>query len=153
MKNAGIIIAVILVLAGGFFLYKSQKTATSPQTSTTQSNDKMMKAAPTEVMAPTSGAMKEAAGAVKEFTVTGKKFSFTPATLTVNKGDKVKITFKNAEGMHNFMLDEFNAKTKTIQSGAEDTVEFTADKTGSFEYYCGVGNHRAMGMKGTLTVK
>jgi hypothetical protein len=40
-----------------------------------------------------------------------------------------------------------------VGAGASDVVEFTADKAGTFEYYCSVGNHRAMGMKGTLTVK
>ena len=33
------------------------------------------------------------------------------------------------------------------------TAEFTADKVGSFEYYCSVGSHRSMGMKGVLKVE
>lgn len=90
--------------------------------------------------------------AVKEFTVTGQNYSFAPATLTVKKGDTVKITFKNAEGNHDLRIDEFNVATERIQSGGEQTVTFIADKTGSFQYYCSVGNHRAMGMWGTLTV-
>lgn len=44
-------------------------------------------------------------------------------------------------------------KTKVINGGETDTVEFTPDKAGSFEYYCSVGKHRAMGMKGTVTVE
>ena len=94
-----------------------------------------------------------AAAPVKDFTVTGKNFSFDPPTLAVALGDKVRITFKNVEGFHDFILREFGAATKQIRSGEEDVVEFIADKTGTFEYYCSVGNHRAMGMKGTLTVK
>jgi cytochrome c oxidase subunit 2 len=94
-----------------------------------------------------------AVGAVKEFTITGQNFSFAPAVITVKKGDKVKITFKNAEGFHDFKIDEFNVATKQIQGGGEDTVEFTADKTGTFEYYCSVGKHRQMGMKGQLIVQ
>jgi plastocyanin len=50
------------------------------------------------------------------------------------------------------VIDEFNVKPKQIGANAEDSVEFTADKTGSFEFYCSVGNHREMGMKGTLVV-
>ncbi len=90
---------------------------------------------------------------VKEFTVTGQNYSFTPSTLTVNKGDTVKITFKNADGFHDFRIDEFNVATNRISGGSEESVTFVADKTGTFEYYCSVANHRAMGMKGTLTVK
>ena len=89
----------------------------------------------------------------REITVTGKSFSFSPATITVKKGEHVIITFKNSGGTHDWQLDEFGAATKKLNSGEEETIEFIADKAGSFEYYCSVGNHRAMGMKGTLTVQ
>jgi plastocyanin len=71
----------------------------------------------------------------------------------VKKGDKVKITFQNSVGNHDFVLDAFNIKTAVLGSGKSETVEFTADKTGQFEYYCSVGNHRQMGMTGTLVVQ
>ena len=90
--------------------------------------------------------------AVTEFTVRGKNFSFTPATMAVNKGDKVRITFINDSGTHDFVVDGYNVRTKTLQTGQSETIEFIADKTGTFEYYCSVGSHRSMGMKGTLTV-
>lgn len=89
---------------------------------------------------------------VKSFTVSGGNFSFTPSTMTVKKGDTVRITFKNDEGFHDLKIDEFKIATKQIAAGAEETVEFVADKAGSFEYYCSVGKHRQMGMVGTLTV-
>ena len=90
---------------------------------------------------------------VKEFTVLGSNFVFAPSSMTAKKGDAVKITFKNTGGLHDFKIDEFNVATKKISGGAEETVTFVADKTGSFEYYCSIGTHRAMGMKGTLTVE
>ncbi|OGI64142.1 hypothetical protein A2914_00350 [Candidatus Nomurabacteria bacterium RIFCSPLOWO2_01_FULL_41_21] len=90
--------------------------------------------------------------AVKEFTITAKNFSFTPATIAVKKGDRIKITFKNTQGFHDFVIDEFGKAAKQAQAPAEEVLEFTADKTGSFEYYCSVGTHRAMGMKGLLVV-
>ncbi|OGF26934.1 hypothetical protein A2477_04200 [Candidatus Falkowbacteria bacterium RIFOXYC2_FULL_47_12] len=92
-------------------------------------------------------------GAVKTFTVEGQNFSYAPNTITVNKGDKVKIIFKNIGGTHNWILDEFNVSTPIIQTGQSAEVTFTADKTGTFEYYCSIGSHRAMGMVGTLTVQ
>ncbi len=90
---------------------------------------------------------------VKEFTVTGSNFKFEPSQMTVNKGDTVKITFQNSGGKHDFVIDEFNVETEDINGGENTAVTFVADKTGSFEYYCSVGNHRQMGMKGTLTVQ
>ena len=90
---------------------------------------------------------------VKEFTVSGQNFSFAPSTLTVKKGDTVRIIFKNVGGFHDFNIDGFNVATKQIGDGQTDTVEFVADKAGSFQYFCSVGSHAAMGMKGTLTVQ
>lgn len=105
-----------------------------------------------EQPAPTGTVTTPSAGTVKEFTVTGKNYSFAPATLTVKKGDTVKITFVNEGGFHDLKLDEFNVATRQLNGGSQETVTFVADKAGSFEYYCSVGTHRQMGMKGTLTV-
>ena len=97
--------------------------------------------------------VEEETKTVKEFTISGKNFSFTPSTITVKKGDKVKITFENSAGFHDFVIDEFGAATKQTNAPTIEVLEFTADKAGSFEYYCSVGSHRAMGMKGTLIVQ
>ena len=105
------------------------------------------------VVAPTkSTSTIPSDSSVKEFTVMGSNFAFSPSTLSVKKGDRVKITFKNEGGFHDLKIDELNVATKKIKGGAQEVVEFTADKAGSFEYYCSVGEHRAIGMKGTLTV-
>jgi nitrosocyanin len=72
--------------------------------------------------------------------------------MTVKKGETVRITFVNKDGFHDFVLDEFGVKTEQIKGGTQEVVEFVADKAGTFEYYCSVGQHRQMGMKGTLTV-
>jgi len=91
--------------------------------------------------------------AVKEFTVEGSNFKFTPKALTVKEGDSVKIIFKNVEGLHDFVIDELNVATKQIKGEEEETIEFIASKAGTYEYYCSIGKHREMGMKGTLTVE
>ncbi|MFZ2682303.1 MAG: cupredoxin domain-containing protein [Patescibacteria group bacterium] len=101
---------------------------------------------------PNSDNADDAEGAVKEFTITGGNFAFTPDVMTVKKGDTVRITFKNDDGFHDLVIDEFAVATKQIQAGASEVVEFVADKAGTFEYYCSVGKHREMGMKGVLTV-
>jgi len=86
-------------------------------------------------------------------TVTGKNFSYSPNEIKVKKGDTVKVVFQNTGGFHDFVIDEFSLKTATIADGQSETVEFTADKTGTFEFYCSVGTHRQMGMKGNLIVE
>lgn len=93
------------------------------------------------------------AGPVKEFTVNGSNFEFDPATIKVKKGDTVKISFVDDDGMHNLVIDGYNVSTKTIGPGKQDSVTFVADKAGSFKYFCSVSNHQDLGMVGTLVVE
>jgi cytochrome c oxidase subunit II len=90
---------------------------------------------------------------VKVFEVSGKPFEFSVKEIKVKKGDKVRINFTSTQGMHDWVVDEFNAKTKVIQAGQSDSVEFLADKTGTFEYYCSMPTHRQQGMVGKLIVE
>lgn len=129
------VIIIILILLGGYWFAQSRGSKDSSQVSSGQQ----------------SGSADQ--GNVKTFTVTGQNFSFSPSEIKVNKGDTVKIIFQNSGGFHDFVLDEFNVKTASIPSGQSATLQFVADKTGSFQYYCSVANHRAMGMFGTLTVQ
>jgi len=95
----------------------------------------------------------------KEFTFTsftvvkdGKYFpQFSTKEITVKKGDLVRLKITNTGGAHDFKIDEFNVYTDTPLN-QEMTVEFTADKVGSFVYYCTKPGHRANGHWGTLTV-
>jgi plastocyanin len=148
MKTSHIIIVLVFVLGIIFFVSKNNKVQ-APEAVVEKGIINQM---------PAGEENKDVeemivSGEVKEFTVEGSNFVFMPASITVNKGDKVKITFKNTQGFHDFVIDEFGAATKQGQAPFDEVIEFTADKTGSFEYYCSVGSHRAMGMKGTLIVK
>lgn len=89
----------------------------------------------------------------KEYIVEGSNYTFSPVALTVKKGEKTRIVLKNTGGMHDFVVDELQIRTAVINDGKEDFIEFTPDTAGSFEFYCSVGNHRAMGMKGTIVVQ
>ena len=150
-----IIVVVVVLIAGGFLL---TRTTTPPVGAPQMDEDGDEPIVPvttpvsttTEVTASTT--VSVGTSAVKEFTVKGSNFAFDPKTMTVKKGDTVKIIFQNTGGFHDFKIDEFKVATKQIQGGNSETVQFVADKAGTFEYYCSVGSHRAMGMKGTLTV-
>lgn len=157
--NSRIIIGVVigLLLLGGIAFVLSQNRAAPTDTTETQITE-----VPTQAVEPT-GSETSPTGivegdtadedSVKEFTVTGSNFRFSPATLTVNRGDTVRITFRSTGMNHDFVIDELGVKSSVLPSGEEEVIEFTADQAGTFEYYCSVGNHRQMGMVGTLTVK
>jgi len=101
----------------------------------------------------TPNALAAETGEVTTFTVTAANFAYDLKELKVKKGDKVRVVFKNAEGFHDFRIDEYAVDSGKLQAGGEKIVEFTADKAGAFEYYCSVGKHRDMGMKGNLIVE
>ncbi|OGG60084.1 hypothetical protein A2765_03140 [Candidatus Kaiserbacteria bacterium RIFCSPHIGHO2_01_FULL_56_24] len=89
----------------------------------------------------------------RSVTLTGKNFSFSQAEIRVKKGERVKIEFTSEQGFHDWVVDAFDARTEMVNTGDSTSVEFVADKSGSFEYYCSIGNHRANGMVGTLIVE
>ncbi|MBY0539324.1 cupredoxin domain-containing protein [Patescibacteria group bacterium] len=146
MKNTVIVLVVVAVLAAGGWYYMNMS-----QTSTDSAQVEIGMPAPGSEGVNEMEVVSETGGTVKEFTVDGKNFSFTPELVSVKKGDTVRIKFVNSQGFHDFVIDEFKVATPQIKEG-EAVVEFVADKAGSFEYYCSVGSHRAMGMKGTLQV-
>lgn len=89
----------------------------------------------------------------KTFKITGQNFRFLQNEIRVKMGDRVRIEFESTGGFHDFVIDKFNAKTSQVNTGGKASVEFVADTTGEFEFYCSVGQHRQMGMKGKLIVE
>ena len=90
---------------------------------------------------------------VHEIQVTLRRYEFTPGSLHVKKGERVRLVMAAVDHDHGFKLDEFDVNQK-VQKGTTVVVEFTADKVGTFQFrcssVCGLG-HR--GMKGTLVVE
>lgn len=74
---------------------------------------------------------------VKEFTVEATLWQFTPSTITVNRGDTVKLTLKNVEGVHGIYIPDYNVSLKA-GAGETNSTEFTADKAGTFPFRCNV---------------
>lgn len=167
-KNLMMALAVaILVLGGGYvFVKNSQSPAVNQQVSedqdelgevedeTLEADDKVGGNEATD-----EGTKEEededdnVAAGVKTFELSASSFKFDVKEIRVKQGDKVNIVLNNKDGMHDWVIDEFDAKTKQITAGQTDTVEFVADKKGTFEYYCSVGQHRANGMFGKLIVE
>lgn len=152
-----LIVILLVIIAGlGFYAYhKATKQAPPPSqqmqpSQTMKTQETITPSAPAETGSASSGAMQNTK---QKITVTASNFTFDPKTITVKKGQPVEITFKNSGGTHDFVIDEFHVKTQIIPGGQSEIVTFIPDKTGTFNYYCSVGNHRAMGMQGTITVE
>lgn len=87
------------------------------------------------------------------FAVSGKNFTFDITEIRVREGDTVTINFRSTGGLHDWVIDEFNAQTKRVEKGEETSVTFVADRAGVYEYYCSAGIHRSLGMVGSLIVE
>lgn len=92
-------------------------------------------------------------GEAKEFSITAKQFDFEPSTITVNMGDLVRLHVTSADVAHGIAINQFGVNT-VLNVGETKTIEFTADKTGSFGFFCSVfcGSGHG-GMKGVINVK
>ena len=92
-------------------------------------------------------------GDFKEFRITAKQFEFSPSTIEVNKGDKVRLIVTSADVPHGISIREYGINEQ-LNPGKPVTIEFTADKEGTFtafcSIFCGSGHSN---MKGKLIVK
>jgi len=80
---------------------------------------------------------QDTASAVKEFKITAKQFQFDPATIEVNKGDKVRLIVTSTDVPHGIAITEYGINEK-LDPGKPVTIEFTADKQGTFTAFCSV---------------
>lgn len=144
-------ITVIVVIGGGIWLFVKNDEPVADHT-----HDELTEDHDHDEDINSSGTEEEInndmVGELKEFTIEGGMFYYAPDQITVRKGDTVRIVFNNVEGFHDFVIDEFEVATPQINAGNQAVVEFVASETGQFEFYCSVGNHRAQGMVGVLTV-
>ena len=90
---------------------------------------------------------------VKEFKITARQFQFEPSTIEVNKGDKVKLIVTSVDVPHGIAIPEYGID-KRLEPGKPATIEFIADKQGTFTAFCSVfcGSGHS-GMKGKLIVR
>lgn len=146
-------VAGVGAIVGGIFMMKKS----SPEKVVSSTGDQNMPVVPetTEPVVPATGegVMEGTSEKTVEIAVEGSNYKFAPAEIRVKKGENIRLVFKSAGGIHDFVIDEFDVTTSQIGDGEEEEVEFVADKVGTFAYFCSVGNHRKIGMEGKLVVE
>ena len=92
-------------------------------------------------------------GDIKEFKITAKQFAFEPETIEINKGDKVRLIVTSMDVPHGFSIPEYGINER-LDVGKPVTIEFIANKEGSFSSFCSVfcGSGHSK-MKGKIIVK
>ena len=90
---------------------------------------------------------------VKSFTITASQWSFSPNTITVKQGDTVRLRATSLDVAHGILIDEYDIN-KVVNPNETVTIEFIADKKGTFTFRCSVqcgGGHPTM--RGQLIVE
>ena len=92
-------------------------------------------------------------GEVKEIKVTARQFQFEPSAIEVNKGDKVRLIVTSVDVPHGISIPEYGINER-LNPGTPVTIEFTAEKEGTFTTFCSVfcGSGHS-NMKGKIVVK
>jgi len=88
----------------------------------------------------------------KVIEITAKKFEFSPAQITLKKGEPVILRLSSSDRVHGFMSKPLKIDTDIPADKSED-VAVTPDTAGDFvvicDHYCGTG-HGNMKMKVTV---
>lgn len=81
--------------------------------------------------------------------VTAHRFAFSPAEVTVKKGQPVVLVLKSEDVAHGIRFRELNVNVKVKAHGMAE-VQFTPEKTGDFIGHCSVfcGAHH-----GSMTIR
>jgi heme/copper-type cytochrome/quinol oxidase subunit 2 len=93
------------------------------------------------------------AQAVREIEMTAKKYEFSPNEIRVRAGETVRLIITAQDRKHGFEIEALKIK-RELPKGEPVTIEFTADRAGTFPFkcanFCGFGHGR---MKGQLIVE
>jgi cytochrome c oxidase subunit II len=89
----------------------------------------------------------------RDIEMIASRFKFEPETLQVTEGDRVRLILRSTDTEHGFSIKKLNLRVAVPKTGEPVTVEFVADRPGTYEFkcseYCGSGHGR---MKGQLVV-
>lgn len=136
--SIGVFLSIVVI---GFFLLKNKPEVQTP-------TSKGMPIIGEEV------AEKKVFSNITEIEVSAFEMGYKLSTTSVKRGEKVQIRLTNTGSKpHDFIVEELNIKTKVINPGSSDMIEFTVPSAGDLTYFCSVGNHRKLGMEGKFTIQ
>jgi plastocyanin len=120
-----------------------------------ESSSSGSEATATETATPTETATAEAGGGGESVSLAAPadgSLKYDKTELSAKAG-KVTIEFDNPSSVPHAVEIEGNGVEEETKTITKDKASVTVDlKAGEYEFYCPVGNHRAEGMEGKLTV-
>ena len=93
------------------------------------------------------------AAATRVIEITVDNWSFSPATITAKKGEKVEIKLVGTDGAHSFAVPALSINTP-VSAGETKTVMLPTGEAGTFEFLCRIPcgeGHKDM--RGTIVIE
>ena len=152
MKKLNIVFAILAILVLVSCTASNPAPVSTPTPNPTPTPVEVTPTPTTPVPQPTPTPDPIPPTGVHEIKVTAKNWEFSPSTIEVKKGEKVRLLITSLDVPHGFSVPEYGINER-LDPGKEVTVEFTADKTGEFtafcSVFCGAGHSK---MRGKIVV-
>jgi heme/copper-type cytochrome/quinol oxidase subunit 2 len=98
-------------------------------------------------------ALQDQAPNRRAFTVVAREYRFSPNRLEVTQNDLVKLTIHSEDVAYSLTIDEYRV-SRRVPAGGATTLEFRADRTGTFSFYSNLtSDTRHAEMRGELVVR
>ncbi|MDQ6984923.1 MAG: cupredoxin domain-containing protein [Candidatus Dojkabacteria bacterium] len=153
------ILALAIIVIGGYLGYQAFNDEEEKEDSDTaqvdERNDEVtttVTPGETNLPSPLEG---EFDGTIFDFAVTMSNNEFDIPMIAAEPGDTINVLVISEQGSHSFVIDELNVDTGILTAGERKELSITIPEDmapGTYEFYCGVGNHRAQGMIGEFVV-
>src|SRR5215510_1163471 len=89
----------------------------------------------------------------REITLTARNYRFSPSRIEVSQDDLVRVTIQSEDNAYSVTIDEYRV-SKRVPAGGSTTLEFRADRAGTFAFYSNMTNDsRHAQMRGELVVR
>lgn len=88
-------------------------------------------------------------------TLTMTEYAFTPSEIKAQSAQTIRVKLINhGKTAHSFTFKNLDFNSGSIAAGASKVIVFTTpSKAGSYEFHCGLPDHKDKPMTGTLVVQ
>jgi heme/copper-type cytochrome/quinol oxidase subunit 2 len=89
----------------------------------------------------------------REIALTARNYRFSPNRIEVAQDDLVKLTVQSEDVAYSVTIDEYRV-SRRVPAGGSTTLEFRADRAGTFAFYSNLTNDaRHAQMRGEMVVR